>query len=54
MLFKFQWQIEKFWPELGFVPGFNFTSPLKMTFSSQIQKWNKQLVSKNQSKIWNL
>ena len=41
MLFRFQWQIEKFWLELGFGPGFNSTSPLKMTCSSQIQKWNK-------------
>ena len=36
MLFKFQWHTENFWPELGFGPGFNSTSLLKMTC-----KWNK-------------
>ena len=42
-----KWHTDKFWPGLIFGPGFNFTSPLKMTYSSQIHKWNKYWVKFN-------
>ena len=38
MLFMFQGHTDKFRPELSFDPGFNSTSPLKMTCISQIHK----------------
>ena len=51
MLFTFQGDTQKFQLELGFGPGFNSTSPLKMTCISQI---HKQLVSRKKFKLLSL
>ena len=40
MLFKFQWDIEKLWQELGFGPGFfQYPSPLRLDMIRYNQIW---------------
>ena len=43
MLFRFQWQIEKLWPELGLGPGFDLISPHSISKSNFPEKFSEKL-----------